>query len=126
MKILRFVFLALVDGHPRIFRNRFREEFLDIFEESGEPRAQSRLVADAFVSLARQWIRVLAGSQRVDVLSPVYGGAVYTDLSAGPGMSRLAQALLILSVTGVIWSLLSHPVRLTRPFAQAVITVTIR
>ena len=53
--MLRLCYRCLLRFHPARFSERFAEEMLSIFDH-GEGRAlRSKLVADAFVSLLRQW-----------------------------------------------------------------------
>jgi hypothetical protein len=54
--MLRFLYCAVLSAHPPYFRQRFSDEMQAIFDQAdGEP-ARARLLADAVLSLARQWI----------------------------------------------------------------------
>ena len=52
--MLRFFYCWLLRFHPARFRERFADEMLSIFEHA-ETRDSAKLVADALISLARQW-----------------------------------------------------------------------
>ncbi len=54
--MLRGLYYWLLRLHPRCFRQRFAEEMLEIFEDVSGPLAIASLLADAFVSLFRQWV----------------------------------------------------------------------
>lgn len=53
--MLRLLFQLLVGLHPRAFRRRFAPEMKSIFDHASGERAAFSLVADAFISLLRQW-----------------------------------------------------------------------
>jgi len=53
--MLRLFYRWLLRFHPTRFRERFAEEMLSIFDRAEARTAGARLVADAFVSLVRQW-----------------------------------------------------------------------
>ena len=46
----------LVGLHPRAFQRRFAPEMMSIFDHASGKRAALSLVADAFISLVRQWV----------------------------------------------------------------------
>lgn len=50
-----FVYRVIVWMHPPAFRQRFGDEMLSIFDESG-PEYALTLVRDGLVSLLRQWL----------------------------------------------------------------------
>jgi hypothetical protein len=54
--MLRLLFQLLVGLHPRAFRRRFAPEMMSIFDHASGRRAALSLVADAFISLIRQWV----------------------------------------------------------------------
>jgi hypothetical protein len=53
--MLRFLYRRALRLHPRGFRKRFAEQMLSIFDQSKGKRAGLWLLADALLSLARQW-----------------------------------------------------------------------
>jgi len=61
--MFRFFYLCLLRLHPRTFRQRFAEEMVAIFDETTGKRSQGLLLADALVSLGRQWV-LRRGSRR--------------------------------------------------------------
>jgi hypothetical protein len=54
--MVRSLYLCLVSLHPAGFRQRFAEEMLWIFDQSAETEGLALLIADAAVSLVRQWL----------------------------------------------------------------------
>jgi D-alanyl-D-alanine carboxypeptidase len=54
--MFRSLYRLLLNFHPPAFRQRFAEEMLWIYDEGATTQGVSRLLADAFVSLLRQWI----------------------------------------------------------------------
>src|SRR5258707_10549253 len=52
--MFRSLYRLLLYLHPPLFRKRFAEEMLWIFDEAAETQGVLRLFADAFVSLLRQ------------------------------------------------------------------------
>lgn len=53
--MLRVLYACLLRLHPPYFRRRYAEEMLWIFDQASGTRAVARLMADAALSLARQW-----------------------------------------------------------------------
>jgi hypothetical protein len=53
--MLRFLYCAALRAHPRYFRERFAEEMQAIFDQSAGPVVHAGLLADAVLSLLRQW-----------------------------------------------------------------------
>src|SRR5467141_744683 len=53
--MLRLLYRWLLRFHPARFRERFAEEMLSIFDHVEGREATAELVADAFISLVRQW-----------------------------------------------------------------------
>src|SRR5256884_4321164 len=53
--MLRLFYRGLLRFHPSRFRERFAEEMLSIFDHVEGRAASAELVADAFISLVRQW-----------------------------------------------------------------------
>jgi len=53
--MLRLFYRWLLRFHPTRFRERFAEEMLSIFDHVEGRTAAAELVADAFISLVRQW-----------------------------------------------------------------------
>ena len=52
----RSLYRLLLKLHPQAFRERFAAEMLWIFDEAAMTQGVTRLFADAFVSLMRQWV----------------------------------------------------------------------
>lgn len=53
--MLRFCYRCLLRFHPALFRERFANEMLSVFDHIEGRTSRSKLVADAFISLLRQW-----------------------------------------------------------------------
>ena len=53
--MLRLFYRWVLRFHPARFRERFAEEMLSIFDHVEGRAAAAKLVADAFISLVRQW-----------------------------------------------------------------------
>jgi hypothetical protein len=71
--MIRWLYSFLIHRHPACFRERFGEQMLSVFDESIRRQGDVRLLADATVSLVRQWLlradyrqgrEVLAGGPR--------------------------------------------------------------
>jgi hypothetical protein len=56
----RALYIVLLDLHPPRFRRRFALEMLYIFDQAAPSAGAAALLADAFVSLLRQWLRPAA------------------------------------------------------------------
>jgi len=53
--MLRVLYGLILRAHPPYFRQRFQQEMQGIFEQVETPRDEIGMLADAVVSLARQW-----------------------------------------------------------------------
>lgn len=53
--MLRFLYNATLRAHPPYFRQRFSDEMQAIFDHANGDLAKARLLADAMLSLVRQW-----------------------------------------------------------------------
>jgi Ca2+-binding EF-hand superfamily protein len=92
--MIRWLYSRLLALHPPHFRERFAGEMLWIFDQEGSSGA-NRLIADAAVSLVRQWFL------RSDLPETRRAGArwdgvplFYTAPSDGPRRSALAEGAL--------------------------------
>jgi hypothetical protein len=54
--MIRRLYCCLIRLHPSRFRERYAAEMLEIFDESKGPSSFRVLMADAFISLIRQWL----------------------------------------------------------------------
>jgi hypothetical protein len=54
--VLRRLYGWIIRLHPQRFRDRFGQEMLSIFDDSGEDVSPARLVADGGFSVVRQWL----------------------------------------------------------------------
>jgi hypothetical protein len=54
--MMRFLYIWLLRVHPQRFRQRFGDEMLSIFDQSGRITTQISLIGDGLISLFRQWM----------------------------------------------------------------------
>jgi hypothetical protein len=91
--MLRLLYRWLLRFHPARFRERFAEEMLSIFDHVEGRAATAELVADAFISLVRQWtIRSEYWEEKVSASVPAGVGGFpvfYTLESFKPRKSAL-------------------------------------
>lgn len=91
--MLRLFYRWLLRFHPERFRERFAEEMLSIFDHVEGRAATAELVADAFISLVRQWtIRSEYWEEKVSASVPAGVGGFpifYTLESFKPRKSAL-------------------------------------
>lgn len=73
--MFRFLYRCALRLHPPGFRERFAGEMLSIFDQAAGKAAAFRLLADGFLSLARQWtLRPEFWHDPVPVQQPVSAG----------------------------------------------------
>ena len=102
----RSIYRALIRLHPADFRARFGGEMMSIFETSSA--ARSRMIADAAVSLARQWL--LRADYRTEPV-PATDATMFLVLTEEPALQgRLWMAGFALSIISfaVAGFLISH------------------
>jgi retinol-binding protein 3 len=96
--MLRFFYRWLVRFHPPRFRERFADEMLSIFDHA-EARDSGKLVADVFISLARQWtIRRAFWEENVAPSAPAgaHGFPAFSILeSSKPRKSALIEGVVL-------------------------------
>jgi hypothetical protein len=78
--IMRGLYRCLVWLHPPAFRQHFAEEMLWIFDEASATTGAVSLVADAGISLVRQW---LMRSELWKGVAAVIGGIVPMVIAFG-------------------------------------------
>lgn len=105
----RAIYQALIRLHPAAFRERFGSDMLSAFESSDHRR---RLIADAALSLARQWfLRAEFQNQPEPAGKAVAGGHMFLLLDQQPGirpghwLKGFALSFLSFALTS---SLLNH------------------
>jgi len=69
--MLRWLYIQLIWLHPAPFRWRFGDDMLDDFDRAPH-RAKPRYLADALVSLARQWLLRPEFRRRETVAAPMF------------------------------------------------------
>jgi hypothetical protein len=74
----RALYRFLVRLHPPAFRREYSGEMLWIFDEMSAAQGVSRLFADGFLSLARQWL-IRQGVWKI--LAAAVGGLLYISLA---------------------------------------------
>jgi hypothetical protein len=102
----RHIYRTLIRLHPADFRERFGGEMMSIFEASSA--ARPRLIADAFLSLARQWL--LRTDYRTEPV-PATEATMFLVLTEEPPLrGRLWMAGFALSILSfaVAGFLISH------------------
>jgi hypothetical protein len=104
--MLRSIYRAVIQIHPAGFRTRNGAEMLYIFDQTSEPATQVRFVADALLSLGRQW---LFRSDAVAQLRPAPDAPAFQLVETTPTRTRtwIAGGLLSLLLMQLItWSAL--------------------
>ena len=111
--MLRFFYRWILRFHPARFRERFGDEMLSIFDHIEGRAATAELVADAFISLVRQWtIRSEYWEEKATVNVPAGASGLpvfYTLESFRPRKSALlGGALLTWIACSAVFFTLSH------------------
>lgn len=111
--MLRLFYACLLRLHPRQFRQRFAEEMLWIFDQETANGRAAPLLADALLSLARQWIFHPGLSEPPALPTLPQGNAgvpvFYTCESSIPRPGALLNgALLSLVVFGSVSLAITH------------------
>jgi len=111
--MLRLFYRWLLRFHPARFRERFAEEMLSIFDHVEGREATAELVADAFISLVRQWtMRSEYWEEKVSASVPAGVGGFpvfYTLESFKPRKSALiGGAVLTWIACSAVFLALSH------------------
>ncbi len=101
-----YIYRALIKLHPTDFRERFGGEMMSIFEASSA--ARPRLIADAFLSLARQ--RFLRADYRTEPVPAAEGTMflVFPEELTLPGLLWMAGFALSIICFAVAGFLISH------------------
>jgi hypothetical protein len=111
--MLRLCYRWLLRLHPARFRERFADEMLSIFDHAEARTAAARFVADAFVSLVRQWAmrsEYWEEKATVSAAAAADGAPVFFTLeSFKPRKSSLIEgAVLTWIVYAALFVALSH------------------
>ncbi len=107
--MLRVLYIYLLCLHPPFFRRRFAEEMLWIFDQGTGTRRAAGLIADAVLSLTRQWMLRPEFLERA--LAQDRGGSAsdgvpsfYTFQSSGPRAAALVNGgVLSVLVFGAVF-----------------------
>jgi len=78
--MLRFLYCAALRAHPQHFRERFSEEMQAIFDQAESPLQQVGLLADAVLSLVRQWTLRPEFLHERATAAPDGGGLLFSSL----------------------------------------------
>ena len=78
--MLRFLYCAALRAHPQHFRERFAEEMQAIFDQAESPLQQVGLLADAVLSLFRQWTLRPEFLHERAMAAPDGGGLLFSSL----------------------------------------------
>jgi hypothetical protein len=111
--MLRFCYWCLLRFHPERFRERFAEEMLSIFDHIEGRGSRGKFVADAFISLLRQWtMRPQNWEQKATASIPISATATPGFFTLGdfkPRKSALFYgAVLTLILYCGLFSVLRH------------------
>jgi hypothetical protein len=110
--MLRLFYRWVLRFHPARFRERFAEEMLSIFDHVEGRAAAAELVADAFISLVRQWtVRSEYWEEKAPVSEIVGSGGLpgfYTLESFKPRKSALIEGAVL---TWIVYSALFLAIR---------------
>jgi Ca2+-binding EF-hand superfamily protein len=98
----RWFYILLLRMHPRMFRQRFGDEMLWIFDSSSE---KSSLMADGFLSLVRQW--TMRPPHGVAFSTTTTADGVPLFYSAEPEIPRVSMMMPGALITLVAFSLIS-------------------
>jgi hypothetical protein len=104
--MLRTIYRILIQFHPAPFRERNGAEMLDIFDQTRERTTEARFLADAALSLGRQW---LFRGEAAPRLRPVPDAPGFLLIETPPTRTRtwIAGGLLSLLLMQLItWSAL--------------------
>ncbi len=78
--MLRFLYCAALRAHPQYFRERFAQEMQAIFDQAESPLQQVGLLADAVLSLFRQWTLRPKFLHEHAMAAPDGGGLLFSSL----------------------------------------------
>jgi Ca2+-binding EF-hand superfamily protein len=107
----RWLYILLLRLHPRAFKQRFGDEMLAIFDQSGE---RGSLMADGFLSLARQWTLRQPSFAFSPTTAPDGVPLFYSAEAEIPRFSALMPgALVALLVFGLFSAVMSYRWRQT-------------
>lgn len=108
---MRWFYILLLCMHPKAFRQRFGDEMLGIFDQSGE---KASVVADGFLSLARQWTVRQPSFAFSPTTAPDGVPLFYSAEAEIPSASALMRGLLVAFLAFVLFSaVMSHRWRQT-------------
>jgi len=97
--MFRPCYLMLLRIHPRGFRDRFAEEMLEIYDNTGNAGMRLGLFLDAIVSLGRQWLfRPRTAPQAAPAAIPTNAPSIpsfFTFDSVSPRRSALTHGALL-------------------------------
>ena len=91
--MVRKLYACLLLMHPRVFRRRFGDEMLCIFDDAAPSTGAFSLIVDGAVSLGRQWI-LRSGSWRLALaivgacFQVTVGGLIWVALGHGASLHK--------------------------------------
>ena len=121
--MLRLVYRLVLSAHPTCFRRRFAEEMQSIFDEADRGLTQAGLLADAVLSLLRQWSLRPQFGEESPLVAAGEGTPLFSVLDRNkPRASALVYGALlsVLVLNGASWTIgyaWNHPIfiELRRP-----------
>src|ERR1700732_4391535 len=113
--MLRVCYPYLLRFHPARFRERFAEEMLSIFDHIEGRAGRGKLVADAFISLLRQWtMRPQNWGQETTASVPICATAAPAFFTLGDFKPRKSALFYGAVVTLILYSSLFVVLRHSR------------
>ncbi len=114
--MLRFLYCAALRAHPQHFRERFAEEMQAIFDQAESPLQQAGLLADAVLSLFRQWTLRPEFLHERATAAPEGGGLLFSSLGDSKPRAvalfygAILSALVLNGVSLTIGYAWEHPI----------------
>jgi hypothetical protein len=106
--MLRVLYGCVLRAHPRYFRERFAAEMQSIFDHTESKFAAAGLLADALLSLARQWTLRPQYWEEPSLAATADGAPFFCTLGTSkPHTAALASGafLSVLVLNGVCWTM---------------------
>jgi hypothetical protein len=106
--MLRVLHRLVLRAHPPYFRQRFAEEMQSIFDQAGGTLAAASLLADAILSLGRQWTLRPEFWEEPALAAVGHGAPLFSTLDSNkPRTSALVYGAFMsaLVLNGICWAM---------------------
>lgn len=106
--MLRVLHRLVLRAHPPYFRQRFAEEMQSIFDQAGGTLAAASLLADAILSLGRQWTLRPKFWEEPALAAVGHGAPLFSTLDSNkPRTSALVYGAFMSAVVlnGICWTM---------------------